>query len=94
VRAEECIACHVKAVPKVVSLHHGATLKGWHDVSSFVGDEVDTPEPADPKWLCHRCTRGTLQCGKCKARFDSIKQRCPECSPVDFEPAGSDMLRH
>ena len=75
VKLQQCIACRAKSVPRVVRLYRGTVLKGWHDVSTFYED----CEPGT-KWLCNFCTAGTLQCNQCKTRFESTRQRCPECS--------------
>jgi hypothetical protein len=77
-KLHECIACRAKSVPLVVRLYRGTVLKGWHDVSNF----YDDAEP-ETKWLCNQCTRGTLQCDKCKTRFNSAEQRCPTCNPPE-----------
>jgi hypothetical protein len=79
---QQCIACSAKSVPIIVRLYRGTVLKGWHDVSDFVqkeGGEVGEMSEPGTRWLCDFCTRGTLQCGKCKTRFNSTEQRCPAC---------------
>jgi hypothetical protein len=80
-KAQECIVCHIRSAPIIVRLYHSTVLKGWHDVSDFVPGIEDDGSMSEPgtKWLCHRCTRGTLQCDKCKTRFNSADQRCPSC---------------
>lgn len=78
---QECLACHARAIPIIVRLYQGTVLKGWHDVSIFIessGGEMSEP---GTKWLCEKCTRGTLQCSRCQTRFNSTEQRCPACSP-------------
>jgi hypothetical protein len=76
----ECVACHAKSIPRIVRLYKGTVLKGWHDVSDFV--EGGDSEPGT-KWLCSVCTHGTLQCDRCKMRFESILQRCPTCGELN-----------
>jgi hypothetical protein len=83
---QKCIACRAQSVPRIVRLHRGSIIKGWHDVSDFVQKSSGEPgEMSDrgTQWLCDCCTRGTLQCGKCKTRFNSTEERCPACNPKE-----------